>query len=73
MPQFQNVASERDAGLTTRIDFLAGSPPLWYNVPKAILDAGYRVGIPNLNPMLDNVAVFKRQGDLYVMEQVINL
>lgn len=67
---FQTIASE---GLGTRVDFLAGKAPLIYDVCESILDAGFRVGVPNMGGILQNIALFKKQGNLYVREKVIEL
>ena len=67
---FQSVVSE---GLGTRVDFLAGQAPLIYEVCQSILDAGFRVGVPNTGGLLLDISVFKKQGNLYVREKVINI
>jgi hypothetical protein len=67
---FQAIVSE---GLGTRVDFLAGEAPLIYDVCESILDAGFRVGVPNMGGTLQDIALFKKQGDLYVREKVIEL
>ena len=67
---FQAVASE---GLVTRVDFLAGKTPLIYEVCQSILDTGFRVGVPNTDGFLENISLFKKQGNLYVREKVIEM
>ncbi len=67
-PPFQEVAAE---GLTTRIDFRNGQPPLVYDVCKTILDHGFRVGLPGLERFIGDIAVFKKEEELYLREKVI--
>ncbi len=63
----------RDEGLVTRMDFIAGTAPIMYDVSTALLDSGFRVGVVNLGGMLQDVSVFRKQGELYIQEKVINL
>ncbi|MBI4980929.1 hypothetical protein HZC30_05230 [Candidatus Woesearchaeota archaeon] len=65
---FQEIAAE---GLITRIDFRGGQPPLVYDVCKTILDHGFRVGLPGLEGFIEDIAVFKKEKELYLREKVI--
>lgn len=58
-------------GLTTRIDFRNGQPPLVYEVCRTILDHGFRIGLPGLDGFIEDIAVFKKEKELYVREKVI--
>lgn len=71
MYYFKKIAEE--SKLVTRIDFKAGSAPVIHEISKVILDAGYKVGVPNLRAYMDNVAIFTKKDELYVPEKIVEL
>lgn len=67
---FPNLNQE---GMITRIDFLGGEAPIIYDVCKAILDCGFRVGVPDLRAYIEEYSLFKKVGELYQREKVVSI
>lgn len=71
IPEEMGVDEVKQAGMKTRIDFLAGDSPAVYDVCKSLLDASFKVAVPNLKGCLQYASILRKNGLGYVQEKVV--
>lgn len=67
------VRLAEDHRLVTRIRMIDHGFDAAYDVCRALMDAGYRVGVPNLHEDLQNVSVFEMRDHEYTHIETINV